>query len=580
MFKICKNCNKKFSSIKTCKRHIEKRICLKVVQKKWQKIKQNMKICERCGLVLSNQYSLIKHSTKQVPCIKKELHLALLDLQKEFLNNDKIERKKFLLKKEVLCEKIGLAHSISFSLKQKPIINIDYKNLETLSNEELLILFKEHINSMNKMSDWIDNAWDLLKELSPENINMNELINTLDNDISEDNISNTEIKIPEIKSNIINNDISEYNISNTKINIPEIKSDIINNDISEYNISNTEIKIPEIKSNIINNDISEYNISNTKINIPEIKSDIINNDISEYNISNTEIKIPEIKSDIIINEDNISNTEINIPEIKSNIINNEKKEICLTEVIPNLIKKEQKEWELLFKEDMNPIFNELDGHWNTDNYIIKPVRHYSDYYNRALLVRNMKSSKMLSSIICPYFYPKYISSLDTKVYININKKNSMWLLDDNKWKSVSFSIGIQNMVFHAVSAYIDIIRRERELLPEESISKWIEEQASIENHNSENYRLIVKNLISRIPKLLIHPEEEEINLIQTYLKDDEYKIDILTEIINEYPDYFSLPVKLQDSVLYQRIIQTNRFKNKLEKAKILHQEINKYYESI
>ena len=249
-------------------------------------------------------------------------------------------------------------------------------------------------------------------------------------------------------------------------------------------------------------------------------------------------------------------------------------------MIPNLIKKEQKEWELLFKEDMNPIFNELDGHWNTDNYIIKPVRHYSDYYNRALLVRNMKSSKMLSSIICPYFYPKYISSLDTKVYININKKNSMWLLDDNKWKSVSFSIGIQNMVFHAVSAYIDIIRRERELLPEESISRWIEEQASIENHNSENYRLIVKNLISRIPKLLIHPEEEEINLIQTYLKDDEYKIDILTEIINEYPDYFSLPVKLQDSVLYQRIIQTNRFKNKLEKAKILHQEINKYYESI
>ena len=463
MFKICKNCNKKFSSIKTCKRHIEKRICLKVVQKKWQKIKQNMKICERCGLVLSNQYSLIKHSTKQVPFIKKELHLSLLDLQKEFLNNDKIERKKFLLKKEVLCEKIGLEHSISFSLKQKPIINIDYKNLETLSNEELLILFKEHINSMNKMSDWIDNAWDLLKELSPENINMNELINTLDNDISDDNISNTEIKIS---------------------------------------------------------------------------------------------------------------------EIKSNIINIEKKEICLTEVIPNLIKKEQKEWELLFKEDMNPIFNELDGHWNTDNYIIKPVRHYSDYYNRALLVRNMKSSKMLSSIICPYFYPKYISSLDTKVYININKKNSMWLLDDNKWKSVSFSIGIQNMVFHAVSAYIDIIRRERELLPEESISRWIEEQASIENHNSENYRLIVKNLISRIPKLLIHPEEEEINLIQTYLKDDEYKIDILTEIINEYPDYFSLPVKLQDSVLYQRIIQTNRFKNKLEKAKILHQEINKYYESI
>ena len=77
----------------------------------------------------------------------------------------------------------------------------------------------------------------------------------------------------------------------------------------------------------------------------------------------------------------------------------------------------------------------------------------------------MKTAKMLSSIICPYFYPKYISTLDTKVYIDLNKNKTMWFLDDNhKWISVSFSIAIKNMIYHSVSAFIDIIRREKERL--------------------------------------------------------------------------------------------------------------------
>ena len=136
MFKVCKNCDKKFTSIKTCRRHIEKRICLKKIEKKWQKIKKHMKVCEKCGLVLSNQYSLDKHLTKQVPCIKKELNLSLFELQKEFLDKDKIGRKKFLLKKEILCEKIGIDanQNISLiSLTEKPYIDCkesSNKNLE------------------------------------------------------------------------------------------------------------------------------------------------------------------------------------------------------------------------------------------------------------------------------------------------------------------------------------------------------------------------------------------------------------------------------------------------------------------
>ena len=122
---------------------MEKRICLKNIEKKWKKIKKHMRVCEKCGLVLSSQYSLDKHFAKQVPCVKKDLKLSLIDLQKDFLNKDKIIRKKFILQKEVLCEKLGISVENDILLSEKPIIFPNNENLENLSNEELLIIIKE-----------------------------------------------------------------------------------------------------------------------------------------------------------------------------------------------------------------------------------------------------------------------------------------------------------------------------------------------------------------------------------------------------------------------------------------------------
>ena len=241
--------------------------------------------------------------------------------------------------------------------------------------------------------------------------------------------------------------------------------------------------------------------------------------------------------------------------------------------------KEKSEWDGILNEKvkLNPLENILIGFWNTDKYIIKPVRHYADCYSRPLLVRNLKSSKMLSSIICPYFYPKYLSSLQTRIYIDINKKKKMWLRDDNDiWHSVDFTVGIQNMIFHAVSAYTDLIRREKEILQDEYVDIWESELLSLENNKSENYKIIVKNLIQRIPKLSIHPEKEENILANEYLKDDDYKIDILTELSDEF-NFSDLSILNQEKILYKRTIYNIRYKNKIKIAKGYHLNVNEFY---
>jgi hypothetical protein len=466
MFKTCKHCNKKFDSIKTCKRHLEKRICLKRIEKKWQKMKEKMKICKRCGLVLSSQYSLDKHLTKQVPCAERDLKNSLYDLQQEYYDKDIIGRKKFQLKKELLCENLDIdivKNNLDITLTEKPNIIYNKKiNFEEITNEELIIIIKEQVECLNKVSKWVDLAWLLLKEVSPENI--------------------------------------------------------------EY----TEKK--EISSVI---------------------TPIILNDNEE--------KLPE-------NE----NKNKNKNELK--FINNDK------------IIKEKIEWDNLLNNDektFNPLENILHGYWNSDNYILNPVRHYADFYPRPLIVRNMKSVKMLTSIICPNFYPNYKSSLDTKVYINANRKKKLWLRDDNdKWHSLDFSVGFKNMIFHAISAYIDIIRREKELLPEKLIETWEVEKDTLQNQNDENYKIIKKNLIDRIPKLLIHPEEEEKRLSEIYLSNNEYKIDILTELSEEIENFNNLSQENQNKILYKRVIHNIRYNNKLLKAKKYHDNVNEYYKNI
>ena len=150
MFKTCKHCNSKFKSIKTCRRHIEKRICFKRIEKKWQKIKTHMKICDRCGTVLSSQYSLDQHLTKQVPCVKQNLENSLKKLQNDFLNKDKIGRKKFLLKKELLSEKLKIkTDECNFNIGEKPELSSISKNSDEkdwyneANKEELIILLKD-----------------------------------------------------------------------------------------------------------------------------------------------------------------------------------------------------------------------------------------------------------------------------------------------------------------------------------------------------------------------------------------------------------------------------------------------------
>jgi len=467
MFKTCKHCDKKFSSIKTCRRHLIKRVCLRRIEKKWQKMKKNMKICERCGVVLSSQYSLEKHLTKQVPCIVKDLKHSLLDLQKEYYDKDKIGRKKFQLKKEVLCEKLGIdinENNLDISLSEKPIIPDKTIDIEGLTNEELIIKLKEKTECMNKVSVWVNIAWELLKEVSPENIIYEEP---------------TEPETPVTP------------------------------------VASSDDELVEQK---------------------EVK----------------EVKVSKKKS----------KTELPI-------------------VSKEVLAKEEKEWDNILNEDdqtFNPLENILDGSWNTDNFILKPVRHYADHYSRPIMARNMKSSKMLTSIICPYFYPKYKSSLDTRVYINVNKKRKLWFRDDNdKWCSITFAVGFKNMIFHAVSAFVDMIRREREILPEENVSSWEAEQESLENHHSENYKIVVKNLIKRIPKLSIHPEQEEKKLAEQYLKDDEYRVDILTELSEELPEYSQLSMEEQENMLHKRIIHNVRHKNKMIKAKLYHSKVNEHY---
>lgn len=474
MFKTCKHCNKKFSSIKTCRRHLIKRVCLKRIEKKWQRLKKNMKICERCGIVLSSQYSLEKHLTKQVPCVERDLKHSLFDLQKEYYYKDKIGRKKFQLKKEVLCEKLGIninETNLDISLSEKPDIpkNGEMK-LEGLSNEELIIKLKEKTELINKTAVWVDIAWELLKEVSPENI-------------------------------------------------------IYENPLTPVS---THTPIPSDNE-------SENNVNDTKVNTPVTKKS----------------KSKKKKHLQIISDETLS--------------------------------KEKREWDELlndYEKTFNPLENILEGTWNTDNFILNPVRHYADYYSRPLMARNMKSSKMLTSIICPHFYPKYKSSLDTKVYININKKRKLWLRDENdKWHSVTFAVGFKNMIFHAVTAFVDMIRREREILPEESVSDWGTEQESLENYHSENNKIVVKNLIKRIPKLSIHPEQEEKKLAEEYLKNDDERIDVLTELSTEFPDYSEMSVEDQETLLYKRIIHNVRHRNKMTKAKGYHLKVNEHYKT-
>ena len=73
-------------------------------------------------------------------------------------------------------------------------------------------------------------------------------------------------------------------------------------------------------------------------------------------------------------------------------------------------------------------------------------------------------------------------------------------------------------------------------------------------------------------------EEEEKKLADVYLTNDEYKIDILTELSEELEDFYTLSQEEQNIILYKRVIHNIRYKNKLEKAKEYHKNVIEYYQ--
>ena len=94
-------------------------------------------------------------------------------------------------------------------IEQKNIIIQDLQkqteNLENLSNEELLIIIKEKNKKIDEISLWVNNAWELLKEFSPEHINMETLleksdsVNTNFENVNTNDIKNTESDLKTIE---------------------------------------------------------------------------------------------------------------------------------------------------------------------------------------------------------------------------------------------------------------------------------------------------------------------------------------------------------------------------------------------
>lgn len=247
------------------------------------------------------------------------------------------------------------------------------------------------------------------------------------------------------------------------------------------------------------------------------------------------------------------------------------------EEIKKRLSHEKQEWNSILRNDEKQCRSRvltLRGYWKTDKYILSPVRHYADCYPRGLLLRNLRSAKLLSSIINPYFYPSYRSTYATRVYIDAENNTKAWLRDESDtWHHIPFKDAVKNMVFHSVSAFIDLIRREKPILSENDWCTWRQEQATLENSNTENYQFVLKNLEKRIPSLRGHPEEEENRIAKIFLQNEERKIATLEAIEKEYPHYCTLKQEEQDLILWKRVIYDLRVEEKFKKARQYHEQV-------
>lgn len=241
------------------------------------------------------------------------------------------------------------------------------------------------------------------------------------------------------------------------------------------------------------------------------------------------------------------------------------------------IQKEKKEWDSLLPmrtRRKGPRPGELMGYWQPDQYILKPVRHYADCYPRQLLLRNLNKPKMFSSILCFYFYPNYHSTIMTRVYLDAEKPDKAWLRDDdNKWHNLSFRQVAKNMIFHAVSAYNDLLKREKSVLSDDDGSNWRQTQTILEHPHMEAYQFIITNLEKRIPKLSGSPNQEEERIADILLKQEDRLKQVLNELEKEVPHWSDQPEEKKLSQLREHILHITRHDNAIQLAK-------KCYESI
>jgi hypothetical protein len=244
--------------------------------------------------------------------------------------------------------------------------------------------------------------------------------------------------------------------------------------------------------------------------------------------------------------------------------------------------EEKKAWDDLLQEEdkrFHPLGGEIGSNWNPDNFKLRPVRHYADCYSRNALIRRMNCAKMLSSVINPYFYPNYKSTYATRVYIDTTKHDKAWLRDENnKWHHLSFHQAVRNMVFHVVTAYTDMIRREQQYLrlSTNDVTLWHQQKMTLICSNSENYQMIIKNLRKRIPGLNVHPEVEEKRIGEILLKNEDRRMDILVQLGDEYSNFSAFSLEKQEELLTKRVLHVVRFAEDIKRAKFHHSKIPPY----
>ena len=247
--------------------------------------------------------------------------------------------------------------------------------------------------------------------------------------------------------------------------------------------------------------------------------------------------------------------------------------------------REKKEWDNLLSYDvkqnrtLEDEMYSLSNEWNPGNYHIKPARHHADHYDINMLTRTMKNAKLMSCAICPHFYPTYKSTVNTRVYNDIDRKKKMWLrLEDNSWINISYKDAIKNLIFHSCSVYTDAIRRLKDQISEETLRKWDDEKLDLLNFRSDTYELICKNLFRGIPKLSIHPYDEELILVEKYFDDTKYINCIEREIKNHVKNLHKLPISEQTDLFVGKILHDERFKFKMKTAKKHHAKMRRIFE--